>query len=196
MVQFFYALSCANKFYKREKVMRKKIMLLLGMALCLLVIGGTFATSYFNANLDGLIRTDAAISLNLGQSGEITEVTLSEKEYTVYTIETNVSASATAGEVSAALAINITDGQDDKTLENVSFVLYSDAECTTLVEGVVVVNNEDERSLTLSGISKTTTFYLAIFVTPKAEGERYTAAELRSIGGRIAVSFEMEGGNA
>ncbi|MBQ9145277.1 MAG: hypothetical protein IJX70_02265 [Clostridia bacterium] len=172
--------------------MKKIVFLVIGMVLCLAVVGGVIAVEYFDAapDVDNL-QADTAIRLSLNDSTNISAFTLEVGQARPYTIVAEVEKSASAvgtGTLTVALA-DVAGDPTSLSAANVEIRLYSDQARQNLVK----IDENDAiqvgaGTLTITGIDATTNYYMSITLLPKAEGS-YTADELAAIGGLITISF-------
>ncbi|MBQ7914984.1 MAG: hypothetical protein IJ322_05700 [Clostridia bacterium] len=165
---------------------KKLLFLMVGMIVCLTIIGGALAAAYYDAPSHNVtVGTDSAIVLSLDNSTSLSGITLNEGKSTVYTVQADVSKSANAT-ANATLVITVGELQD-KNLDNVVFGLYSDAGCTQAVGTNTI--NEGAGSITVSGITVSTTYYLKVELPEKGVDTQYSAAELQAMGGTINIRF-------
>ena len=169
----------------------KKPMLIAGMALCIAALVGVIATSYYNGTAERVITADKAVILSLDSSETVDKILLSENATTVYSITAEVKKSTGLSEViNATLTIVFTDESTTKTLSNLDFAIYKKGETEALK------SLTGSGSISVTNISATTEYELKIHLTPKGDGSRYTAEELKNTGGKFVISFTTaEGGN-
>ncbi len=192
-----------------------------GVMICAIGILGILATSYFDSSLNFSVKTDHAIVLTLDQTAG-TNLTLTE-EGVIYSVTAKIDKSSGNTEnANATLKLEINNGSDGKTLENVVFEIYkkSDCENKTDTESSNTVNTDTEAGVTatsdtenevtatalkqitgtgsieVTGINDTTEYIVKIYLKPKNNNERYTAKELQDIGGSMVFSFSSTGGAA
>lgn len=175
---------------ERKNLRHKKSAILVGMALCLSALVLIFATSYFDGIKDHVITADSAVVLSLGQTST-ESLTLNEESATVYRITAVVNTSSNAQNVNATLKIAFENLSEELTLNNITFELCDEEE-NRIGQNITT----GASTLAESGISETATYYVKIYLTPKENGEKYTANELKQIGGTMTISFtSLNGGN-
>lgn len=170
----------------RQKM--KKQALLVGMVICVVLLIGGFATSYFSGQMERKITADKAIKLTLDSAETLDSIILKEDQRTYYSITAMVekSASVTESEVNGALKITLKDKNQDVTLDQLVFNIY-----TVLGEDKVLkdssLNQDFDGQLTVKNINQTTEYLLEVYL--KETEERYTIQQLKSIGGSIVIEF-------
>ncbi len=169
----------------------KKSMLLFGMALCVIALAGVVATSYYNGTTERVVTADKAVILSLNGSDTIDGIILNENAVTVYNVTAKIDKSAGLSEsVNATLKIDFTNESDIKTLSDLNFEICEKGSDTPLKS----LNGNG--TLTVTNISQTKEYQLKIRLRQKADGSRYTAEELKNVGGKFVVSFTTtEGGS-
>lgn len=176
---------------ERKGLHLRKSMTPVGIFLCISALVLVFATSYFDGTKDHTITADGAVVLSLNETS--TEaIQLDETKPTVYTITATVDKSASIQKVNATLKVEFENASETLTLDNLTFELY-DASGETLIGA----NTRTGAGVfTVTDIDATTNYTLKIYLTPKQNNERYTASELKQVGGTMKISFtSAQGGN-
>lgn len=169
--------------------MKKSIILIICMAVCLSLIGGAIAVSYFKTTTTGTIAADSYMALEIGGSSAA-NLTMSNNDTQVYNIYAQItSRSASAASEKAQLVIHVTTA-DTKDLSDITFGLYTDPACTTPV-GVsgytdLTVDGSGELTITVSNIDESTNYYLQLAV-----GD-VTADELAAMEGNINIALNRQ----
>lgn len=155
----------------------KKIMLIVGMILCVAVIGSVFAVAVMNAQSAATFSADGYIYLGFDgtssngivlSSGVVTPFTV------VLTVDSNVANTGT-------LTITFADGAD-KNLDDVSFGVYSDSNCMTALTTNVTT---EDKVITITGISgESTTIYVGVMLKANADAD-----EINDCGGTMTLHF-------
>ena len=170
--------------------MKKIVFLVIGMVLCLAVVGGAIAVEYYDApDKNGTLTADSCIKLSLDNSTAINALELAVGDPKYYEVKAEVIKSASAGAATGCLTFtldNLADAQTVKSAANVKIDVYSDLARTDLLK-----TQTGTGSVSIQGIAETTSYYLTITLLGPAEGE-YSAAELAAIGGKLNVSFIVE----
>lgn len=176
---------------ERKGLHLRKSMTLIGILLCISALVLVFATSYFDGTKDHTITADGAVVLSLNETS--TEaIKLDETKPTVYAVTATVDKSASVQSVNATLKIEFENSSEALTLDNLTFELY-DATGETLIG---TNRRTGAGTFTVGSINQTTNYTLKIFLTPKQNDERYTASELKQVGGTMKISFtSSQGGN-
>ncbi len=163
---------------------KKLLFLMVGMIVCLTIIGGALAVNYFNATPDtGTIAGDKVVELSLGQSTPMTSITLEEGVAKNYDVVATVSKSSTA-EANGTLVITLSNTSVSVLANNIKIDVYASADRT----GEALYSITGANAITIRNISATTTYYLSITLLDKVDAS-YTAEELADIGGNINISF-------
>ena len=163
---------------------KKLLFLMVGMIVCLSIIGGALAVNYFNATpATGTIRSDKVVELSLGQSTPMNSITLEEGVAKNYDVVATVDKSATA-EANGTLVITLSDTSVSVLANKIKIDVYASADRTG--EALHSITGADD--ITITGIDETTTYYLSITLLDKLDAS-YTQQELALIGGSINISF-------
>ena len=156
----------------------KKILLIIAAVVCVVIAGTALAVNYNSASpVTGTLTADTYFALSLDNCST-SSVTLSEGVPTVYTIQcdvTNVGTSETAD-----LIITLTDGAE-QDLDDVTVALFTDANCTQAVAGKTQTG---AGTITVSGISATTTYYARITIANGLD-----SADFAACGGTMALNL-------
>ncbi len=164
---------------------KKLLFLLVGMIVCLSVIGGALAVNYISPDdKTGNVTGDSVIQLALGETTSLPTIEMAPGVLNSYefTAQATKSASAT---VNATLTITIT-ATESKNLNDVTFVLLED--------GTAVGNYGTEGATSLTGAGSITVTVSdanlhSYKLTVLLADETYDEAALNEIGGSINVSF-------
>ena len=163
---------------------KKLLFLMVGMIVCLTIIGGALAVNYFNATPDtGTIAGDKVVKLSLGQSTPMNSITLEEGVAKNYDVVATVEKSSTA-QPNGTLVITLSDTSVSVLADYIQIDVYASADRT----GDVLYSITGADDITIQNISVTTTYYLSITLLDKVDAS-YTAEELAEIGGNINISF-------
>lgn len=163
---------------------KKLLFLMVGMIVCLSIIGGALAVNYFKAPpANGTIAGDKVVKLSLGQSTPMNSITLEEGVAKNYDVVATVEKSSTA-QANGTLVIALTNKSGEVLADNIQIDVYASADRT----GVPSYSITGADDITIQNISATRTYYLSITLLDKPD-ESYTAEELALIGGNINISF-------
>ena len=157
------------------------------MAVCLSLIGGAIAVSYFKTTTTGTIAADSYMALAIGGS-EAANLTMSNNSTQVYNIYAQItSRSASAASEKAQLVIHVTTNTG-KDLSEITFGLYSDNTCETAVGSNynLTVDGSGELTITVSNIENSTNYYLQLVV-----GD-VSADELAAMEGNINIALNRQ----
>ncbi len=157
----------------------KKTILLIGIILCIAVIGSVLAVAVYDANdIEGSISTDTYLYLGLNSSAG-TGVILSAGVPKIVPIVLSVDTNA---ENWGSGTLTITPAaQSEKNIEKVTIGIYSDAAGNTALTDNVSI---DKGVITVTGISEGTTVYVKLLLAEDA-----TQDEVKATGGTLTCSF-------
>ena len=167
--------------------MKKSILLIICMAVCLSLIGGAIAVSYYKAApVTNTITADSYMALSIGGSSDasITVAPNSEQTYDIYA---NIdSRSTSAASEKAQLVITITTKTGDYDLSDITFGLYKKSDDSAAYVGSTgaTVDGSGELTFTVSNIENSTQYYLKLEV-----GSVDSAEDLAKMQGNINISL-------
>ena len=160
---------------------------MVGMIVCLTIIGGALAVNYFNATPDtGTIAGDKVVKLSLGQSTPMTSITLEEGVAKNYDVVATVDTSST-GVADGTLVITLSNTSASVLANKIKIDVYTSADRT----GDFLDTITGAGTITIENISETRTYYLSITLLENGDAS-YTADELAKIGGNINISFTQQ----
>lgn len=161
---------------------KKLLFLMVGMIVCLTIIGGALAVSFFNATPgNGTVVADSYCKLSLGSSVEAGEFQVSKGQPVYYNVICSVSKSHYAEYNTGRLTITVTDAQA-KDCADLVIEVYSDAEHTSLVGSVTEAAPLVIDSITDAGA----TYYLVISINNAVSD----ADALANIAGQLSFAFD------
>ena len=161
---------------------KKLLFLMVGMIVCLSIIGGALAVSFFDATPEnGTVVADSYCKLSLGSSVQADQFQVSKGQPVYYNVICSVSQSEHAEYNKGRLTIRVTDAEA-KDCTNLVIQVYSDAEHTSIVGSVtkavpLVIDN-----ITDAGA----TYYLVISINNAVDN----ADDLASIAGELSFAFD------
>ena len=162
----------------------KKILLIVGMILCVAVIGSVFAVAVFSAN-DATATITAEPYITLGWDGTAeASFVLEPGVKQIYTVNLTVDKSTNGGTATFSVVCE-DDTTNSKDLENVTITVCSDALGTTAVTGANVTTNDNDTSI--SGLSANATYYIAIVLDAGADAD-----DIADCGGTMTLSFRAD----
>ncbi|MBQ2710604.1 MAG: hypothetical protein IJF66_01515 [Clostridia bacterium] len=161
---------------------KKLLFLMVGMIVCLTIIGGALAVSFFNATPEnGTVVADSYCKLSLGSSVAASEFQVSKGQPVYYNVICSVSKSQSAEYTAGRLTITVTDAQA-KDCANLVIEVYSDAEHTSLVGSVTEAAPLVINDITAQGA----TYYLVISINNAVSD----AGTLANIAGQLSFAFD------
>lgn len=167
--------------------MKTKTICLVGMILCVLLVGVAFGLEYYNAaNKGGTLTADSYLQFSFGGSDTAENVTVSSTTPTKYKLVLSAEGSTGATDKSGKLTITLANTSETATLAKVTVTLYSDEMLTTPVEGKTQTG---AGTITVDFDGTTKTYWLGITVPTNI-----TATELENVGGMITAKLHKVGG--
>ena len=161
---------------------KKLLFLMVGMIVCLTIIGGALAVSFFDATPEnGTVVADSYCKLSLGSSVAASEFQVSKGQPVYYNVICSVSQSEHAEYNKGRLTITVTDAQA-KDCANLVIQVYSDAEHTSLVGSVTEAAPLVINDITDAGA----TYYLVISINNAVSD----AGTLANIAGQLSFAFD------
>lgn len=161
---------------------KKLLFLMVGMIVCLSIMGGALAVSFFDATPEnGTVVADSYCKLSLGSSVAASEFQVSKGQPVYYNVICSVSKSQSAQYNTGRLTITVTDAQA-KDCENLVIEVYSDAEHTDLVGSVTKTVPLVINDITAQGA----TYYLVISINNAVSD----AGTLANIAGQLSFAFD------
>ena len=163
--------------------MKTKTICLVGMILCVLLVGVAFGLEYYNAaNKGGTLTADSYLQFKFEGSDTAERVTVSSTTPTKYKLVLSAEGSASATDKSGQLSITLANTSETTTLQNVTVTLYTDEMLTTPVTGKAQTG---AGTITVDSIdlSETTTTYWLGITVPSS----ITVDELNNVGGTITA---------
>ncbi len=150
----------------------KKLILIIGIVLCIAVIGSVFAIAVYDAQPStGTIGADTYVYLTLenptGTTGCQLERGIPVIIPIVLGIEKNDDAWGTA-----TLTVTPTAVGEGKNIDNVEITMWSNSTCTTAVEGLAT--DESTGAMTLTGITAGKTVYVRLVLDAAATQDQVT----------------------
>lgn len=168
--------------------MKKLILLVVGMVLCLALVGGALAVNYYSApDKTGTLTADSCIKLSLDKSTSTTALVLDTNDPKYYEVVAEVSKSASVpADQSGTLTITLADLDSTKLATKVKVDVYSDMARTALIK-----TQTGAGAITIDGVTETKSYYLTIsLLGPEEDGTgSYGATALAAIGGKLNVNF-------
>ena len=168
--------------------MKKLIFLVVGMVLCLALVGGALAVNYYSApNKNGTLTADSCIKLSLDKSTNIGALTLDTNDPKYYEVVAEVNKTASvAAEQGGTLTISLSNLSASQLATKVKVAVYSD-----LARTVLIKDQTGTGTITIQNVTTTTSYYLTIsLLGPEEDGTgSYDAEALAAIGGTLNVSF-------
>lgn len=160
----------------------KKTILLIGIILCIAVIGSVLAIGVYDAtDIEGSVTTDTYLYLGLNAT-EGTGVTLEVGKQTIVPISLSVDSNAVDNWGSATLTIT-PKANNDKSIKKVTIGLYSDDKGMNAIENA---NTDANGVITLTGITKNRIVYVRLFLAADA-----TQDDVNGTGGTLTCSFKV-----
>ena len=168
--------------------MKKLIFLVVGMVLCLALVGGALAVNYYSApDKEGTLTADSCIKLSLDKSTNIGALTLDTNDPKYYEVVAEVNKTASvAAEQGGTLTISLSNLSASQLATKVKVAVYSD-----LARTVLIKDQTGTGTITIQNVTTTTSYYLTIsLLGPEEDGTgSYDAEALAAIGGTLNVSF-------
>lgn len=163
----------------------KKIMLIVGMILCVAVIGSVFAVAVYDAQqATATVTADTYIELGWDGTAD-TNLVLEPGITQIYTVNLTVDKSASVTDTSTFRVV-CANTSETVTLGQVSVVVCEDNLGVDAVDGdsdnVTVSGN----NTTITGITQNTTYYIAVTLAANATEEQVT-----NCGGTMTLSFNV-----
>lgn len=166
--------------------MKTKTLCLVGMVLCVLLVGVAFGLEYYNAaSKGGTLTADSYLQFKFDGSDTAEQVTVSSTTPQKYKLVLSAEGSALVNDKSGQLLITLANVDTTTTLAKVTVTLYSDEMLTT------PVNNATQTgagSITVAFNGTTTTYWLGITVPSSI-----TSTELDNVGGTITAKLHKVG---
>ena len=167
--------------------MKTKTLCLVGMVLCVLLVGVAFGLEYYNAaSKGGTLTADSYLQFKFDGSDTAEQVTVSSTTPQKYKLVLSAEGSTSVTDKSGQLLITLTNSSETITLEKVTVTLYSDEMLTTPVAGKIQTG---AGSITIDFDGSQKTYWLGITVPPSI-----TANELENVGGTITAKLHRVGG--
>lgn len=180
--------------HKKEesRKMKRLILLAVGMLTCLALFGGALAAVYQNAGpQQGSVLADSYLYLSIGGS-TATSLTLDGEtpSYHMVVLEYDSSKSVTD---TATFTVELKNTDETATTNYAQWIkieLCSDSKGTALTgDGVTTTEQTGKGTLTVTGITKTTTVYVKISLTGTASNSEYVAA-YDNISAQLVLNFK------
>lgn len=158
----------------------KKLVLIIGIVLCIAVIGSVFALAIYDASpAEGTIGADTSVYLTLKNNETTTGFTLEKGVPTVIgltiSIEQNDSSWGTATLTVVAKA------QDGMDISKVTITMWANQACTTPLD----TNNTVDGTWTKTGITASQLAYIKIEIAEDA-----TQQDIGKIGGQLTLTLK------
>ena len=167
--------------------MKKLILLVVGMVLCLALVGGALAVNYYSSpDKEGSLTADSCIKLSLDKSTAVSALVLDTGDPKYYEVVAEVSKSASVGaDVTGTLNLNLSN-LNEKSAAKVKVEVFSDMARTDKLQEQIGAG-----TITVTDIAETTHYYLTIsLLGPEDDGSgSYDAAGLAAIGGKLNINF-------
>lgn len=168
--------------------MKKLIFLVVGMVLCLALVGGALAVNYYSApNKNGTLTADSCIKLSLDKSTNIGALELDTNDPKYYEVVAEVDKSASvAADQGGTLTITLSNLSAVELATKVKVAVYRDMARTDLFK-----SQTGAGVITIENVTATTSYYLTIsLLGPEEDGTgSYDAEALAAIGGTLNVRF-------
>lgn len=150
----------------------KKLVLIIGIILCIAVIGSVFAVAVYDAqDATGSIGADEYVYLTLNSSGT-TGCNLVKGVPTIIPIVMGIESTAESWGT-AKLTVSAT-ANEGKSIDNVEITLWEDLTCTQAIEG-----------LTVEGITESGTVYVKLQLV----GEDLSEEDVNNAGGVLNIKL-------
>lgn len=150
----------------------KKLVLIIGIILCIAVIGSVFAVAVYDAqDATGSLGADTYVYLTLENPTGTTGCQLEKGIPVIIPIVVGIEQND-ADWGTATLTVT-PSAQAEKSIENVEITMWSNEACTTSVEGLATADNG---VMTLTGITEGTTVYVRLVLDNDATQEQVKAA--------------------
>lgn len=162
----------------------KKVILLIGVILCVAVIGSVLAVAVYDANdIEGSISTDTYLYLSLDSSAS-SGVTLEKGVQKIVPIVMSIDQNdANWGTATLTITPSAVSG---KSIEKVTIGIYSDETCKTVLAGA---NVDDNGVITYAGVTTGKTVYVSLLLAEDASEE-----EVTNTSGNLTCSFARVAG--
>ena len=164
--------------------MKTKTICLVGMILCVLLVGVAFGLEYYNAaSKGGTLQADSYLQFKFDGSDTAERITVSSTTPQKYKLVLSAegSASVTADQKKGTLTITLTDGVGTMTLDKVTVDLYTDEMLNQPVTGKTQTG---QGTITVDFDGTQKTYWLRITVPTEI-----TATELENVGGMITAKL-------
>lgn len=159
----------------------KKILLIVGMILCVGVIGSVFAVSVYNATSTETVTAQDYIYLTFDGTAEV-DVVLTKGEKYVYNVYLTVDSNNENCSGTFSVVCEDEESPSTKSLTDVTVTVCSDPAGNTAVTGANVTTSG--KNTTISGITTNTNYYIAILLDGEAD-----ATQVTNCGGKMTLSF-------
>lgn len=157
----------------------KKLVLIIGIVLCIAIIGSVFAIAVYDArDIEGTVGTDTYLYLTLDTTAS-TGVQLEKGVPTIIPIVLGIDTNETGSWGSATMTVKATE-QEGKKIDKVEITLWANSSCTQAIDGLSAGTNE----WTLTGITTGRTIYVKLVLSDDA-----TEADIKEAGGNLNVKL-------
>ncbi len=164
----------------------KKLILMIGIILCIAVIGSVLAIAVYDAgDITGTVTADDYIYLSLGAENDIKQFTLIKGQDCVIPIVLSVDRpldSSNEGKLTITAAAKAATDDITYTLENITIALYDGKDKATATKLAGLESNQ----LVLDNVSESKTVYVIISFK-----DNVTEKEIEVTAGSLSCDFKV-----